>query len=553
MKPVREWKTSTQVVMAASIVMVLVISMAAVGVRGMAALGHDMAVMSGSRVPKMNHAARAVETLRQIATQMRNTLVFADAGEIQAELAALQRNRAALREELRELDAGANADAEVALLKQVAAAREAYEPREAEFVSHMSRGDISAATALMLTEVREAQEKYAGALVALIEYQRYIMASETAQAEAARRERVTLMLALCAAAFLVAVLAVALIVRGIVSQFGSRSYAAQAAAAIAHGDLTLAIERRRGDDAAIVAAMADMREGLVDAVTAIRNSAEAVGSASRQIAAGDGELSARTEQLASSLEETAASMEELASTVKQNAQNAADADALAGSASSRAESGGRQVARLVGTMDEISRSAARIVDIIGVIDGIAFQTNILALNAAVEAARAGEQGRGFAVVATEVRALAHRSADAAREIKGLIDDSVARVAAGTSEAGEAGAAIEALVADVKKVGALMRSIAESSAEQSRGVQQVNQTVTEMDKVVQENAHAVQQSASAAEAMRLQAETLLAAVSRFRLATAAAGPRSAARPMPAMHSPALAAAAVGDAHADWREF
>ena len=244
-----------------------------------------------------------------------------------------------------------------------------------------------------------------------------------------------------------------------------------------------------------------MNSSLADVVTQVRSSAETVVAASGQVAASTTDLSQRTEEQASSLEETAASMEELSSTVKQNADNAHQADELARSAFQRAEQGGREVARVVVTMSGISDSSKRIADIISVIDGIAFQTNILALNAAVEAARAGEQGRGFAVVASEVRSLAQRSAQAAKEIKGLIGESVAQVDDGTKLVEQAGATISALVVDAKKVSGLMGSIAEASAEQSRGVQQVNKTVTEMDKVVQQNASAVQQSASAAEAMR----------------------------------------------------
>jgi len=259
-----------------------------------------------------------------------------------------------------------------------------------------------------------------------------------------------------------------------------------------------------------------MNSGLAQVVTEVRRASDAVVSASDQVAAGTTDLSQRTEEQASSLEETAASMEELASTVKQNADNAHQADELARNASKRAEQGGAEVVRVVSTMTDISASAKRISDIISVIDGIAFQTNILALNAAVEAARAGEQGRGFAVVASEVRSLAQRSAQAAKEIKDLIGQSVQKVETGTELVEQAGETIQALVIDVKRVSDLMGSIAEASAEQSRGVQQVNKTVTEMDKVVQQNAAAVQESSAAAEGMRQQAEALVRAVSAFRL-------------------------------------
>jgi methyl-accepting chemotaxis protein len=231
-------------------------------------------------------------------------------------------------------------------------------------------------------------------------------------------------------------------------------------------------------------------------------------------------------------------MEELASTVKQNADNAQRADDLARNASKRAQLGGSEVVQVVVTMNEISDSAAKIADIISVIDAIAFQTNILALNAAVEAARAGDQGRGFAVVAAEVRSLAQRSAQAAKEIKALIGESVAKAKVGTDLVEQAGDTIQALVIDVKQVSELMGSIAEASAEQSRGVQQVNKTVTEMDKVVQQNAAAVQQAASAAEAMRRQAEALVKAVSTFRVNEGAAQPAPAHKPLPSRSAAVL---------------
>ncbi len=344
---------------------------------------------------------------------------------------------------------------------------------------------------------------------------------------------------------------------------------------IAQGDLTAQIRSDSNDEAGhLLRMLGKMKGALADVVSQVRTSAEAVVAASGQVQAGTTDLSQRTEEQASSLEETAASMEELASTVKQNADNAKQADELARNASKRAEQGGAEVIRVVTTMSEISDSAKRITDIVSVIDSIAFQTNILALNAAVEAARAGEQGRGFAVVASEVRSLAQRSANAAKEIKDLIGQSMQKVETGTQLVEQAGDTIQNLVIDVKRVSDLMGSIAEASAEQSRGVQQVNKTVTEMDKVVQQNASAVQQSASAAEGMRQQAESLVRAVSAFRLTleervTEPAGrdvddtqaqlamPRaqalSAARPLTnkAARKPAPAAAAGGSD--GWEEF
>ena len=322
---------------------------------------------------------------------------------------------------------------------------------------------------------------------------------------------------------------------------------------IAGGDLTARIHSTSGDEAGqLLRSLEKMQSSLGEVVAQVRTSADAVATASSQVAAGTTDLSQRTEEQASSLEETAASMEELASTVKQNAENARHADELARGASTRAEQGGGELVHMVSTMGDISDSAKRIGDIISVIDGIAFQTNILALNAAVEAARAGEQGRGFAVVASEVRALAQRSADAAKEIKALIGQSIEKVATGTRVAEQAGDTIQALVIDVKRVSELMRSIAEASAEQSRGVQQVNKTVTEMDKVVQHNASAVQQSAAAAQAMRSHAETMVRAVSAFRISDELLAARPAPAPAPAVRPAARRPLAIA-ASDDWEQF
>jgi methyl-accepting chemotaxis protein len=323
---------------------------------------------------------------------------------------------------------------------------------------------------------------------------------------------------------------------------------------IAGGDLTARIHSTSRDEAGqLLRSLGKMQSALGEVVAQVRTSADAVATASSQVAAGTTDLSQRTEEQASSLEETAASMEELASTVKQNAENARHADELARGASTRAEQGGGEIVHMVTTMGDISDSARRIGDIISVIDGIAFQTNILALNAAVEAARAGEQGRGFAVVASEVRALAQRSADAAKEIKGLIGASIEKVANGTRVAEQAGDTIQALVIDVKRVSELMRSIAEASAEQSRGVQQVNKTVTEMDKVVQHNAAAVQQSAAAAQAMRSHAETMVRAVSAFRIGDELLAAHAVPAAAPVVLPGATRKLALASPADDWEQF
>ncbi|KRI00285.1 methyl-accepting chemotaxis protein [Curvibacter sp. PAE-UM] len=348
--------------------------------------------------------------------------------------------------------------------------------------------------------------------------------------------------------------------------------------AVAQGDLSRRIDTSGQDEVAqLLKALSGMQDGLVKVVGTVRQGSESVSTASAEIAQGNNDLSARTESQASALEETAASMEELSSTVKQNADNARQANQLAQSASTVAVQGGEVVAQVVDTMKGINDSSRKIADIISVIDGIAFQTNILALNAAVEAARAGEQGRGFAVVASEVRSLAGRSADAAKEIKTLITDSVERVGQGSALVDQAGATMNEVVASIRRVTDIMGEISAASTEQSQGVAQIGEAVTQMDQATQQNAALVEEMAAAASSLRGQAQDLVQAVSVFKLAhgepaavPVARAPVMTARPAaaskapgrPAARKPALSAptassgAAVrakdGDA-GDWESF
>ncbi|MTW13662.1 HAMP domain-containing protein [Pseudoduganella eburnea] len=293
--------------------------------------------------------------------------------------------------------------------------------------------------------------------------------------------------------------------------------AVDAARRVASGDLTGDIRVHGGDETGqLLDALKDMNQSLRNIVSEVRSGTDSIGIASTEIAAGNQDLSARTEQQAASLEETASSMEELTSTVKQNADNARQANQLAGAAASVARKGGDVVAEVVGTMESIDASSRKIVDIITVIDSIAFQTNILALNAAVEAARAGEQGRGFAVVASEVRNLAQRSAAAAKEIKELIGDSVEKVNAGTRLVSDAGNTMQDIVSSVQRVSDIISEITAASAEQSSGIDEVYKAVGQMDQVTQQNAALVEEAAAAAEAMQNQASSLAQVVSVFKV-------------------------------------
>jgi methyl-accepting chemotaxis protein len=312
-----------------------------------------------------------------------------------------------------------------------------------------------------------------------------------------------------------------------------------------------------GDSGSLLAGMEKMRASLANLVREVRAGTDTIATSAGEISHGNLDLSSRTEQQASSLEETASSMEELTGTVRQNADNARQANVLAASASEVAKRGGVVVSQVVDTMNSINESSKRIVDIISVIDGIAFQTNILALNAAVEAARAGEQGRGFAVVASEVRNLAQRSAAAAKEIKALIGDSVSKVDSGGKLVEQAGATMGEIVQSITRVTDIMSEIASASQEQSSGIEQVNEAISQMDQVTQQNAALVEEAAAAATSMQEQAAALAQLVGTFRLEEGmqAAAPRVAARSAPARvakpAAPAPRLAAV--AGSDWETF
>ena len=338
--------------------------------------------------------------------------------------------------------------------------------------------------------------------------------------------RVALLVTLAVCGVLAAVLSL-VITRAVTRPAG---HALRAAQAIAQGDLAADVPPGGNDEMGqLLNALTDMRDSLSSTVSAVRQNAEGVASSSSEIASGNNDLSARTEHQASALEETAASMEELGSTVRQNAENARAANQLAMKASAVASQGGQVVAEVVETMKGINASSNKIADIIGVIDGISFQTNILALNAAVEAARAGEQGRGFAVVASEVRSLAGRSAEAAKEIKGLIMASVERVEKGSQLVDKAGVTMSEVVGAIRRVTDIVGEISAASGEQSQGVAQVAEAITHMDQTTQQNAALVEESAGAADSLKLQAAQLVDAVAVFRLGTVSDGVAKAGGP------------------------
>jgi methyl-accepting chemotaxis protein len=377
----------------------------------------------------------------------------------------------------------------------------------------VATGDLS--TAAMMMQAADSQyQAVVKNLDELVSLQKKLAQEDYESAASAARSALVLLVTILVVAAAASLAASLLMSRAIVRPL---NVAIRAAQRIAKGDLSDDVAVRGKDETGdLLRALADMTHNLRQLVGEVAGGSHMVADTSAQIAQGNQDLSQRTEEQASTLEETASSMEELTSTVSLNAQNARQASQLAMGASDVARKGGQVVGQVVSTMAGISASSRKIGDIIGVIDGIAFQTNILALNAAVEAARAGEQGRGFAVVAAEVRNLAQRSAAAAKEIKSLIGESVDKVDAGAKLVDAAGNTMEEIVASVKKVSDLIAEIAAASEEQDAGIQQVNTAVTQMDQVVQQNASLVEEAAAATESMKSQAAALLQMVARFNL-------------------------------------
>ena len=568
---------STRLTMAFGMMILMLVVGTAMGLTSLDGLQQKIELQSNRSTPSLILASRWQGAVLQEAQRMRNVLILSDAEKVKAELATIradQQARAGIIEELNKLAPNDNARA---LLRTITTAAQAYSGPETEFLRLMGSGHIDDAKKELLERVEPAENGYVDAINKYVGYlgeESKATFRESAATYEGSRSR---MLVLSLLAIVLAIVVAFLFSRRLRIQLGGEpTYAARVATSIANGDLTMNVQVRPGDQSSLLYAMSQMAGSLRRLVGEVASGARMVAETSEQIAQGNVDLSQRTEEQASTLEETASSMEELTSTVMQNAEGARQANQLAVGASDVARKGGRAVGQVVSTMTAISESSRKIADIIAVIDSIAFQTNILALNAAVEAARAGEQGRGFAVVAAEVRNLAQRSAAAAKEIKGLIGDSVDKVDAGARLVDAAGQTMDEIVGSVKGVTDLIAEIAAASQEQSSGIAQVNMAVTQMEQVVQQNASLVEEATAATESMKDQARALLQSVSRFKLGdearTGHAGarggePRSsshgtaplrprAARPAPlrgatvtALGAPQASAAASGE----WQEF
>ena len=553
------------------IIGVLLLGSQTFGITMVSRVSAGTAELADRSIPNINATSAVLAEINDVAVALRNMMLDADPADRQKQLEEIASSRKAGQEQLAQLRKNLARSDTVAVLDRMLAANDKYVQGQEELIKRIQAGDEQGARAFLTEVMRPALGDLKGAVNEQLALQREIATRRADDARATEASTRLLMLALSLASLAVAILVAWWNTRSITRPLAR---ALDVANTVAAGDLTSRIEvTSRDETGRLLQALKTMNENLVRTVTTVRTSTETIGTASGEVAAGNLDLSSRTEQQASSLEETASSMEELTSTVKQNADNARQANTLAEAASSVAERGGQVIGEVVGTMERINSSAGKIADIIGVIDGIAFQTNILALNAAVEAARAGEQGRGFAVVATEVRNLAQRSAAAAKEIKGLIGDSTEAVAAGSKLVNDAGATMSEIVDSVRRVTDIMSEITAASSEQTAGIEQINEAVAQMDQVTQQNAALVEQAAAASASMQEQTAKLAEAVSVFRIDGSAAAPVEAsvqpvvraAPARPALAKPATRAAAPAprktaakpsakvSADGDWEEF
>jgi len=508
-------KISTRLAMAFGLVALLMVAIGGMSIWRFEQAKAAFDLVLKDKYHKVTLLTDIKNTVNETAISTRNMLIMDAPDAIKEEQEKIASQVNSVNTNLEELEKVVSSDQAKAALAKIKETRQEYAPIRARYIELVTTHQTDDARAILVGLVRPAQVNYLAAVDDMIKIQNEHMDKAGADLAGTLAEAKIVAIAIMAIALALCLGAALWIIRSITRPINE---AVQVAQAVASGDLTTPIRvQGNSETAQLLTALQQMQTSLVRVVGTIRSSADSVSTGAAQIAAGNQDLSSRTEAQASNLEQTAASMEELTSTVQQSADSAKQANVLVSAASDVAAKGGQVVEQVVVTMGEIQNSSKKIAEIINVIDGIAFQTNILALNAAVEAARAGEQGRGFAVVAGEVRNLAQRSAQAAREIKALINDSVEKVDAGSRLVNEAGTTMEEIVAQVQSVTHRIAEITSASVEQSSGIAQVNDAVTQLDQVTQQNAALVEQGTAAAESLKEQALNLAQAVATFKLA------------------------------------
>ena len=518
-------KIGQRLALAFGLVLVLLAIVLATGIQKLQAMDNLLVKVVQGNGARIDAAGTMRDSLRRISIAMRDMTIETDAAQMQEQATIIANARTSYDKAEATLERLHTSDEGRAIHAKIVSSRNAMLPVIAQGQTLALANDLEGATAFLRNQFVPTMRPWTRAIDEMVALQQQRNVHDQAIGSEAYVQARIMMLSVGGFALLASILVAWRITRSITQPL---TRAVEVARTVAAGDLSSDIRvDSRDETGQLLAALKDMNANLRTIVGQVRDGTETIATASDQIATGNLDLSARTEQQAGALEETASSMEELTSTVKQNAENARQANVLARSASDIATRGGVVVADVVDTMSAIHTSASKIVDIISVIDGIAFQTNILALNAAVEAARAGEQGRGFAVVASEVRNLAQRSASAAKEIKTLIDDSVTKVGEGSRLVSQAGSTMDEIVGSVKRVTDIMGEITAASQEQESGIEQINQAITEMDAVTQQNAALVEEAAAAAESLKEQSAQLAATVSVFKVdATDRPAPRPA---------------------------
>ncbi|CAM3123734.1 methyl-accepting chemotaxis protein [Janthinobacterium lividum] len=564
-----QFKIGTRLGIGFAVVLGLLVAVLLVGLYSMGQLSARTHDIVADKNVKMAAANTMSDNVRNITLAITSIVVAPTEALVQAELAKIGEARKKYGAAKETLQKKISTDKETALMAELDAALKSGAPLNNKVIELRNAGQTEEAIAFLTQQAAPSLKRVLGALDSLVAYEGEQAAQAATDAETLSASARASMIALGSVAVLLGAFVAWIITRSITRPINA---AVGVAETVASGDLSSHIVVNSSDETGrLLGALKAMNDSLLGVVAQVRNGTDAISTASSEIAAGNLDLSSRTEEQASSLEETASAMEELTSTVKQNADNARQANQLAKSASEVAVRGGSIVSQVVDTMGTINESSKKIVDIIGVIDGIAFQTNILALNAAVEAARAGEQGRGFAVVATEVRNLAHRSASAAKEIKELIAASVANVDTGSRLVNEAGQTMGDIVDSIVRVTDIMGEITSATHEQTIGIEQINMAIAQMDEVTQQNAALVEEAAAASQSMQEQAGELAHVVGFFKtgnhvasaskLAPVRAAPaapaiaRPAAKPAPARKAVAAAPARRSNAAAEseWEEF
>ena len=500
------------------ILLLAMLGLGAYALNSLANLAGELRFIKEDRLPKVEQLVLVADNINKIARQTRNIVIFDDAGKQSGWMASIAKARADNAALFARIDPAIRSAEGRKLVAQAQALGQKFDADLSAFVTHIQAGEMFEATELLERSLRDSQLAYMK-VVDEIKTREIARIGKTAdEGQALYEQSRLLMLVAGTALLLLGALLSWSITRSIVAPLRK---AVRDAHRIAAGDLSAPVQARGRDEAAdMLRALGDMQQGLRLIVSEVREGVASVATASQQIAQGNLDLSARTEEQASSLQQTAASVEQVSGTLRSGAAHAVHASGLANGATSVAQRGGQLVERAVTQIGYLEASSRRIADIVGVIDGIAFQTNLLALNAAVEAARAGDSGRGFAVVAGEVRSLAQRCAEAAREIKTLVGGSVDQVQGSSALVRNAGEVMSEIVAQVERVSGLVGDISRSSREQDQGIAEIHQAMGELDEMTQRNAALAEQSTAAAESLRLQSERLSAAVASFRLDAAA---------------------------------